>query len=396
MKQEVTTQLLKELVAIESPYFQEHQVMEFTKQWFLDQGMPGELRPYHESKVTNFRGENVVVTLEGGKPGPVICLNGHLDTVQRCQGWSKNPLGQQEGDRFYGVGALDMKSGCAAIMVAMKEFHQNHPGFSGTIKGTFVSVEEGPYGLGTNALLESGYLDDVTLSIVAEPSAGFVGKPFPDVCLGARGGYGLSIEFYGTAAHAATPELGKNAALAASKVVAELEQVEYTQDPHLGKGTCCVIAMSADGGACSVPDFARVTLFWHIVVGETPQTIEAEIHKAVARANIHCDYKIRFREAPSPGSQGFLPYTIPEDTPVVQSFLESVQRVTGKTPSLSYLQSIGDFCYLGTRLGDTPVILFGAEGKGLHGEDEYVSLSSVHQTAEVLYDFLEKQLTEIE
>lgn len=106
-------------------------------------------------------------------------------------------------------------------------------------------------------------------SIITEPSAGFDGKPFPDVCLGARGGYGLEIRFYGKSAHAANPKKGHSALLDAAKVAQALEQVDYVEDPHLGKGTCCVVGISADGGACSVPDFAVLRLFWHIVVGES-------------------------------------------------------------------------------------------------------------------------------
>lgn len=40
----------------------------------------------------------------------------------------------------------------------------------------------------------------------------------------------------------------------AAKVVTELECIEYVEDPHLGKGSYCVVERHADGGACSVPD----------------------------------------------------------------------------------------------------------------------------------------------
>ena len=170
-----------------------------------------------------------------------------------------------------------------------------------------------------------------------------------------------------------------------------LEQVDYVEDPHLGKGTCCVVGINADGGACSVPDFAVLRLFWHIVVGESPDTIVREIEKAVQRAGITGRYEIYFREAPSEGSRGFMPYTVPQDEPMTVSLLESIRKVTGKEPTISYFASIGDFNYLGTRLG-APAIIFGADGENYHSSDEYVLLDSVHQTAEAVYDFLEKTL----
>ena len=47
----------------------------------------------------------------------------------------------------------------------------------------------------------------------------------------------------------------------AAKVVMELERIEYVEDPHLGKGSYCVVERHADGGACSVPDYAVIKLF---------------------------------------------------------------------------------------------------------------------------------------
>ncbi|WP_326910197.1 M20 family metallopeptidase [Sedimentibacter sp. MB31-C6] len=391
IEKDQTTKLLMDLVSIESPYFEEEKIMDFVYKWFQDNNIEAAVHEYHESKVTGFKGKNIIVKIEGKEDGPVICLNGHLDTVKLCNGWTVNPKGEIKDDKLYGVGALDMKSGCAATMIALKAFVENHKDFKGKIISTYVSVEEGPYGMGTNALIEEGYLKDVDFSIITEPSAGFSGNQFPDVCLGARGGYGLEIEFFGVSSHAATPEIGVNAAEAAAKVVGELKNVEYIEDPHLGKGTACVVALESDGGACSVPDYAKVRLFWHIVVGESEKTITDEIEKAIKRANIDCEYKINFREAPSEGSKGFMPYTITGEEPMSKDFIETIEEVCETKPSISYFQSIGDFNYLGSRLG-APAIIFGASGGNFHGSDEYAELDSVVKIAEVVYSFLEKVL----
>jgi len=394
INQKEALELVKKLISIKSPYFEEDEIMEFVGSWFEDNGMKANIHNYHEDKVTGFKGKNVILELRGSKSGPNICINGHLDTVKLCNGWTMDPYGGKvDGDRIYGVGALDMKSGCAATMLALKAFKQNHSDFKGRIIATYVSSEEGPYGMGTNALIEDGYLKNVDFSIVTEPSAGFVGKPFPTVCLGARGGYGLEIEFFGKSAHAALPKSGISAALDAAKVVCELENVDYIHDEHLGKGAACVVSIVSDGGACSVPDYARVKLFWHIVVGENEETIVREIEKTIKRADIQCTYKINFREAPSEGSRGFMPYTVEVDNSYVKSFIESVTDVCGKEPAREYFQSIGDFNYLGTRIG-APVVLFGAEGENFHSHDEYATISSITKTAEVIYEFLKKQLEE--
>lgn len=384
--------LLKDLVAIESPYFEEDNVMKYVYEWFTDNNIDAFLHEYHESKVTGFKGKNIVVTLEGKEDGPTICINGHLDTVRLTGGWTTDPKGEIKGDRLYGVGALDMKSGCAASMIALKAFVENHKdNFKGKILSTYVSVEEGPYGMGTNALIEEGYIKDIDYSIITEPSAGFTGNPFPDLCLGARGGYGLNIEFFGKAAHAATPSLGISAATDAAKVIIELENVDYIEDPHLGTGDAAVVGVECDGGACSIPDYAKVNLFWHIVVGEDETTIIKEIEKTIERANIQSEYKINFREAPSEDSRGFMPYTITGEDPLTQEFIKTVEDICGTKPTNSYFSSIGDFNYLGSRL-NAPAIIFGAAGENFHSNDEYVELDTVYKTAKVIYSFLEKIL----
>lgn len=386
-------ELMKKLIAIPSPYFEEKEIMAFTKDWFENHGMKASIHEYHEHKVTGHRGQNIVMDLSGGEPGPTICINGHLDTVKLCGGWTVDPYaGVMDGDKIYGVGALDMKSGCVATMLALKAFHSNYKSFKGRILATYVSVEEGPYGMGTNALIEDGIISNVDFSIVTEPSAGFTQEPFPAICLGARGGFGLEIEVLGKSSHAALPKDGKSAVLDASRIVCELENVDYIRDEHLGTGNLCVVGIESDGGACSVPDYAKIKLFWHIVVGEDENTIRKEIEKAVERAQIQCDYKINFREAPSEGSKGFMPYTVNEDHPMVRDFIGSVRKVCGKEPAKAYFQSIGDFNYLGSRL-DAPVVIFGAEGENFHSHDEYATLPSIQKTAEVVYDFLVKVLT---
>ncbi len=386
-------ELMKQLIAIPSPYFEENKIMEFVSNWFGSQDIKASIHEYHEDKVTGHHGKNIVLELEGGEPGPTICINGHLDTVKLCSGWTVDPFaGVQDGDRIYGLGALDMKSGCAATMLALRDFTKQHPAFKGRILASYVSVEEGPYGMGTNALIEEGYIKDVDFSIVTEPSAGFSKKSFPTVCLGARGGYGLEIELFGKASHAAMPKSGTSAALDASKLVCELENVEYVQDQHLGTGAVCVVGLESDGGACSVPDYAKIKLFWHIVVGEDESTIEQQIQKAIERAGIQCRCKINFREAPSAGSRGFMPYTVEEEEPLVKSFMESVVNVCGSSPEIAYFQSIGDFNYLGSRL-NAPAVIFGAEGDNFHSHDEYATISSIHKTADVVCDFLEKVLS---
>ncbi|MBR0052152.1 MAG: M20/M25/M40 family metallo-hydrolase, partial [Firmicutes bacterium] len=109
-----TEELLRQLVRIPSPYFHEDAVMDFVLDWLRGEGLPADLHTFYEPQETQFRGKNVHGCLDGGRPGPVIYLNGHLDTVPLSEGWTKPPYeGIVEDGKLYGVGALDMKGGCA-------------------------------------------------------------------------------------------------------------------------------------------------------------------------------------------------------------------------------------------------------------------------------------------
>lgn len=388
INQREVTELLAQLVRIPSPYFEEEQVMSFAKNWLAAKGLPAEFHSYREEKITGAHGTNVMGCLDSGVPGPTIYLNGHLDTVKLCQGWTVPPYDAVvQGDLMYGVGALDMKSGCAALMMSLAAFAGNVKHFQGKIRYHLVSDEEGPFGLGTTFLIHDQKVGKADFAIVAEPSAGFVGKPFPVICPGARGGYQYTVRIHGKSAHAANPEMGVNAVSDAAKVIEELEQIPMKLDDKLGPACNCVIGMSGGGAACSVPDLAEIQVFRHTVLGEGIQTVKKEVAEAAERAGISGSWEFLMREAPVEGFDGgFSPYTTEEDSLYMQELIGSVNRVCNTPPVIAYFKSMGDFNLVAAT--GIPTVLFGAEGKNYHSADECVSLKSVHLMAEVIYDFL--------
>ncbi len=384
---------MKDLVAISSPYFHETEVMRYAHDWLRNQGLDSAIHRYNETFPFSYQGENVVCVATGAGEGPAICLNGHLDTVTLTQGWTRDPYaGVIEGDRMYGLGALDMKSGCCAMMLAMRNFTRAYPNFSGRIILTLVSDEEGPFGLGTNALIEDGTLKGVDCSIITEPSAGFLKRDFPAVGLGARGSFVYQVEFFGKAAHAAMPEDGINASIDAGRFLAALERLTPRRDPFLGAGRICPIAMAADGGACSVPEYAKVTVQRHIVTGDEVESVLQEVRDLLDSLNLKSRYTLGLRQYPSEATRYYQPYTVPESDPYAVRLVEAVKTVCRTEPSFGYLATIGDFNYLGTRLDGAPALLIGAAGENIHQSDEYVLLKSVEDLVDVLEEFLKTTL----
>lgn len=388
LDKEKVVKLLSQLIEIYSPYFHEEEAMNFTYNWLLERNIPAKYHKYSEKKVTGFDGINIIGSIKGKENGPKVYLNGHLDTVSICEGWTKNPLKATiEGDKLYGLGSLDMKGGVCAIMLALEAFLNEHKDFNGEIIYSFVSDEEGPFGLGTDALILNGITNGVDCAIVPEPSSGFCGLKFPCLCLGARGGYNYTVTFQGKSSHAATPELGINAIIDASKVLIELEKTELIEDDKLGKGSICIIDAKGGGAACSTADTASFTVFRHIVRGEDQNYIREEINRAVERAGIKSKVKMEFRDSPHEEANGFMPYITDENNIYTREFQESIKRVTGEYGKVAYFSSIGDFNYLGSRV-KVPTFIFGPSGNNFHSADEWVSIDSVVKTSNTIYDYL--------
>lgn len=384
--------LLSELISIYSPYLKEEKAMEFVLRWFEERGLPASYHKYSENRILNFKGINVVGSIKGDKKGPKVLLNGHIDTVQKTEDWTKDPLkSSREGDKLFGLGSLDMKSGVAAIMMAVEAFNKAYKSFAGEILYTIVSDEEGPYGLGTDALILDGITDDVDVAIVPEPSSGFTSKPFPVLCLGARGGWNYTVFIKGKSAHAANPKAGLSAIVEASKLILELKKMEGLFDSALGKGDLCIIGINGGGAACSVAEKASFTVFRHVVRGESKEYLVEEVLKAANNAGISAEIEIKFRDSPHSLNGGFHPYTVEEDNHYTLILKESIEEVVGEPTKIDYFSSIGDFNYLGTRV-NVPTFVFGPSGENYHMKDEYVNFSSVVATADVIFRFLEKVL----
>jgi acetylornithine deacetylase/succinyl-diaminopimelate desuccinylase-like protein len=154
--------------------------------------------------------ENMGMTIhrhdEGGNPAifatrgkPKILFNGHLDTVPKGPGW-KHEFGQVEGDRVYGRGSLDMKGGCAALLLAAQELAKNNMEFA----IMFTTDEE--VGMAGAKAVATAHpeISEIPLFIICEPTDL---APVTDE----KGIVQFRISIYGKSAHSSMPELGKNA-----------------------------------------------------------------------------------------------------------------------------------------------------------------------------------------
>lgn len=106
---------------------------------------------------------NQAALLKGSGQGRSLLLTGHIDVVKAGSGWTVDPFGALRRDgRIYGRGAVDMKGGIAAMVMAVEAVLRSGLKPKGDILvGTVVDEEAG--GMGTLAFVARGYRADAAI-----------------------------------------------------------------------------------------------------------------------------------------------------------------------------------------------------------------------------------------
>jgi succinyl-diaminopimelate desuccinylase len=190
--------------------------------------------------------DSIVVPLKAAERGPHVALVGHIDTVR-----TENGPARVAGDRCFGAGASDMKSGLA-VMIALAETLDT-AGLGCGLTLVFYAREEGPYAENELGLVleRDPELASVDLAVCMEPSDN-------KLHLGCVGSIHATVTFAGRTAHSARPWEGENAITKAADFLAEvraLRPVESVID-GLTYRSVTTVTQARDGerGRNVVPD----------------------------------------------------------------------------------------------------------------------------------------------
>jgi succinyl-diaminopimelate desuccinylase len=160
-----------------------------------------------------------------GSGSPVLVFLGHTDVVPSGpeDAWASPPFEPAVRDeRLYGRGAADMKSGVAAMVVALSEFVQAHPRHRGTVALLLTSDEEGSAVDGVRRIADEFRRrgQRIDACVVGEPSSK---QRLGDLIrIGRRGSLTGRLRVRGVQGHVAYPEKAKNPVHAFAPALAAL------------------------------------------------------------------------------------------------------------------------------------------------------------------------------
>jgi succinyl-diaminopimelate desuccinylase len=219
---------LLELCAVASPIGDERVLCDAVEARLSTATLAAPIRRY---------GDSIVVPVTRGR-GPRIALVGHLDTVR-----TENGPARIEGDRLFGSGAADMKSGLAVMLVLAETLRLSALGCQLTL--VFYAREEGPFAeneLGP-VLARDPELAGVDLAVCMEPSDN-------KLHLGCVGSIHATVTFRGRTAHSARPWEGDNAVTQAGAFLAELRALQPRESliDGLTYRTVTTVTQARDGG----------------------------------------------------------------------------------------------------------------------------------------------------
>lgn len=319
---------------------------------------------YHEYAE---RRTSVIARAGGSGSKRPLCLTGHLDVVALgTRAWSKDPFaGETDGDRLFGRGTSDMKSGVAAILLAAASLKDRFAGTPGVVV-VLTAGEEGGC-IGSQRLAQTQLLGEAGAMVVGEPTSNYP-------LVGHKGSIKFHATFRGVAAHGSMPHLGVNAIYKAARALGALEGFDFKAKPHpvMGSPTLNVGTVEGGNGINIVPDVAKIGIDVRTVPGMDHRELLGRL-QALLGEEAALDV---FSDLPPV-------WTAPEHE-WVQRVFEICKPFAGEAPAARAAPYMTDAANLLKAYAGAPTIVLGpGEAQMAHQTDEYCSMERIRQSVEI-------------
>jgi len=341
---------------------------------FIDTGMSYENRP------------NIIGTLSGSKHNPSLILHGHIDVVspEPVSEWRHDPWGAEiEGDKMYGRGSGDMKSGLMANYFALKAIFKADLRPNGMVMLQSTIDEEAGGAGGALACLLKGYRADAMIS--TEPHA-------LNITISHAGVNYFRVKVHGKTSHAGLAHLGVNAIGKMYPIYQTLVELDEKRGREIhfplfekGSGRSCNLnigTMKAGDWPSTVAGSAEMECRIGYIPGEKMIDIKSMVESTVHEAAQKDPW---LRNHP-PEIEWFGWQTEPwyqdPDHPFIGSLKKSAETVLGT--EVSYIGRTGAMDTRFSKYFNMAAACTGPRANNIHGIDEYVEISSVLQVTKIL------------
>lgn len=338
----------------------EREIAAFARDWLLAHGVEAWLEEPAPGRPN-------AIGKTGTGDGPTIVFCAHLDTVATA-GMTIAPFEPNiEGDRLYGRGSYDMKGSVAAVLGAMAALATMD--VKGTILSALVADEEYA-SLGAFDFVRRHTAD---ACIVTEPSEGVL-------VLAHKGFVWARIVARGRAAHGSRWDLGISAVGRMARIIEALERFDrealrQRSHPLTGPASLHCATIAGGTGLSTYAHECTLELERRTIPGETVEQVRDELETIVREsgedASVEC-----FFDRP--------PLVCAPDSHVAICVRDAVRATTGVVPPDSGVGYWMDAAVFGQ--AGVPTVNYGPTGAGAHEAVEWVSITSVVDTAKVLVD----------
>lgn len=329
---------------------------------------------------------NLAARLKGEGGGKSLLFNGHVDTIPFGleDAWHTPPgkAVTQDG-KMYGRGTSDMKSGVAAMTMAVEILRDLGIRLKGDVVFQYV-VDEEQTGNGTLAAIMRGYTADA--AVCCESSSMHV-QP---ACIGR---VWFTITFRTKEAGIQRRYEGVNAIEKAQRIiqaVADLEAIRIASlshplYPHLLSSLPCMVTMIEAGSFPSAfPDSCKLQGSFATLPGEKTDDVKKDLIRQIHTACSTDPWlKDHLPEIVFDGYCGEAA-SIPVEDPIVQLVRSNFAKVVGREPEITGRQGAADIRYL---INDAkiPTLIFGPGlTEQMHATNEYVNCIDVIHATEIM------------
>jgi succinyl-diaminopimelate desuccinylase len=324
-----------------------------------------------------------------GQGGPVLAFLGHVDVVPSGPepSWRSPPFEPTVRDgKLYGRGAADMKSGVAAMVVALEQFVTAHPDHPGNVALLLTSDEEGPVNLDGVRRVAQYFREScqrIDWCLVGEPSS--KEKLGDLIRVGRRGSLSFRLTVHGVQGHVAYPEQASNPIQAVAPALAELVATRWDDgNADFPPTTFQVSNIHGGTGALNViPGSVTVDANFRFGTASTADSLRERVTAILHEHGV--DHSIEWNLSGEP-------FHSPQGGKLREAVISAGREVCGIEPEPSTGGGTSDGRFIAP-LG-AEVVEIGPVNATIHKVDECVALEDLQRLPELYLDIIERMLSD--